>query len=485
MLAAAAAGRIPLSRLSWARGHLTMKLLTHILYLSLALSLSWADHHEHGHAPGSPRHKDHAHGHGHGHRQGHAHAQGHGHAHGHDHGHAAALPDRCKGIEMDGAVVTEEGVPYFFKGDHLFKGFHGQAELSNASFAELDDHHHLGHVDAAFRMHFEDSPNEHDRIFFFLDNKVFSFYKHKLEEGYPKDISQAFPGIPDHLDAAVECPKPECDEYSVIFFKGNEIFHYNVRTKAVERKEFTSMPNCTSVFRNKEQYLCFYGRMFSKFDPKTGEVYGKYPKEYFMKCSDDSDHVQRERCSHVHLDAITSDDAGNIYAFRGHHFLRKDAGNDTLRADTIEEEFKELHNEADAVFSYEGHLHMIKDNQVFVYKTGEPHTHLEGYPKSVKEELGIDGPIDAAFVCQDHHIAHIIKGHDIYDVELKTTPRVATNKRPIALFKKIDAAMCGPGGVKVFVGNHFYNFESTMILVVGRALPVQHTITRDLFGYDH
>lgn len=69
---------------------------------------------------------------------------------------------------------------------------------------------------------------------------------------------------------------------------GNEIFHYNVRTKAVDAKEFKDMPNCTSAFRFMEHFYCFHGHMFSKFDPKTGEVQGKYPKEardYFMRCS--------------------------------------------------------------------------------------------------------------------------------------------------------------------------------------------------------
>lgn len=55
-------------------------------------------------------------------------------------------------------------------------------------------------------------------------------------------------------------------------------------------------------------------------------------------------------------------------------------------------------------------LFFRQDDQVFLYKVGEPHTHLDGYPKPVKEELGIEGPIDAAFVCEDHHIAHLIKG---------------------------------------------------------------------------
>lgn len=53
-------------------------------------------------------------------------------------------------------------------GPYLYKGFSGKAELANSSFNELDDHHHLGHVDAALRMHYRDDPTHHDHIFLFL-----------------------------------------------------------------------------------------------------------------------------------------------------------------------------------------------------------------------------------------------------------------------------------------------------------------------------
>uniref|UniRef100_A0A671NDG4 Hemopexin a n=1 Tax=Sinocyclocheilus anshuiensis TaxID=1608454 RepID=A0A671NDG4_9TELE len=75
--------------------------------------------------------------------------------------------DRCEGMEFDAVAVNEEGIPYFFKGERWL--IRGVRLLS----------------------------------FFFL---------HKLEKDYPKDISEIFLGIPDHLDAAVECPKPDCTD---------------------------------------------------------------------------------------------------------------------------------------------------------------------------------------------------------------------------------------------------------------------------------
>ncbi|XP_041940322.1 hemopexin-like [Alosa sapidissima] len=403
--------------------------------------------------------------------------------------HHGAVLDRCDGMEMDAVAVTETGTPYFFKGDHVFKGFHGKAELSNGSFSELDDHHHLGHVDAAFRMHFPDSAEHHDHMFFFLDTKVFSYYNHTLEPGYPKDIKDVFPGVPDHLDAAVVCPEEDCKSNMVIFFKGDDIWHYDVKTQKLDEKEFTSMPNCTSAFRWLGHYYCFHGHQFSKFDPMTGEVHGRYPKDardYFMRCSkfgDSTNHIEREQCSHVHLDAAASDNDGNVYAFRSHHFLRMEG--EKMHSDTVESAFKELHSEVDAVFAYEGHMHMIKDNEVFVYKIGEPHTHLEGYPKSLKDELGLDGPVDAAFICKDNHIVHVIKGQTLYEVDMKATPRVPIKDGPFTLFKYVDAAMCGLDGVKIIVGNHFYHFESLMVMQAAKAVPEAKRVSTDLFGCDH
>lgn len=45
---------------------------------------------------------------------------------------------------------------------------------------------------------------------------------------------------------------------------------------------------------------------------------------------EDSNPVERERCSRVHLDAITSDNAGNTYAFRGAIWMQPNASSETV-----------------------------------------------------------------------------------------------------------------------------------------------------------
>lgn len=56
----------------------------------------------------------------------------------------------------------------------------------------------------------------------------------------------------------------------------------------------------------------------------------------------------------------------------------------------------------------------LQDDKVYLYdishKEGEPHTLRKGYPKSVKEALGLEGHIDAAFICPNVSIVHVIQG---------------------------------------------------------------------------
>ncbi|KAF5905455.1 hemopexin, partial [Clarias magur] len=322
-----------------------------------------------------------------------------------------AMYDRCEGIEFDAIAPDENGTMLFFKGDHLWKGLSGPAELANGTFQELDENHHLGHVEAAFRMHNKDKEESkhHDHVFFFVDDKVFSYYNHTLEKGFPQEIQQVFPGVPSDLDAAVECPEGECRTDSVLFFKGHEVSMFDIKTKTVKNKVWDHLPVCTSAFRWLEHYYCFHGHNFTRFHPVTGKVEGNYPKEtrrYFMRCPNFG-HGDDHRWPPSKLDAITTDSTGKSYAFMGGMYVRLDTHRDGMHSFPIVRLWKEVSGHVDAVFSYDDKIYIIQGDQIYIYKSAVHYTLFKGYPKPLEEELGIKGPVDAAFVCNEHVVSVI------------------------------------------------------------------------------
>ncbi|XP_072513711.1 hemopexin [Salminus brasiliensis] len=402
-----------------------------------------------------------------------------------EHSHYDSKFDRCDGIEFDAVAPDEKGTMFFFKGDHLWKGFSGPSEHANGTFQELDEYHHLGHVDAAFRMHNkdEDALKDHDHIFFFLDDKVFSYYNHTLEKGFPLEIQQVFPGVPSHLDAAVECPRGECVTDSVLFFKGSEVFNYDIKTKTVKKKVWGHLPNCTSAFRWLEHYYCLHGHNFTRFHPVSGEVVGAYPKDarnYFMTCPNFGHGAghSKPRCK---FDAISTDDQGRSYVFIENLYIRLDSHRDGSHPFPIARSWKEISGHVDAVFAYGDKLYIIQGNQIYIYKSAAHYTLIEGYPKPLKEELGIEGPVNAAFLCANEHVVHIIKDQKMMDIDLAATPRVVKIEFPIPI-AKADAAMCDADGVKVYVGPIYYQYQSPRILAVGKISPAPFKISAEKFG---
>ncbi len=76
-------------------------------------------------------------------------------------------------------------------------------------------------------------------------------------------------------------------------------------------------------------------------------------------------------------------------------------------------------------------------------------------------------------------------GQKVYDVDLKATPPVPLKEGTIAHLKKVDAAMCGPKGVTVVIGNHYYQYASLMMMTMARIMPELHKVSQELFGCDH
>ena len=72
----------------------------------------------------------------------------------------------------------------------------------------------------------------------------------------------------------------------------------------------------------------------------------------------------------------------------------------------------------------------------------------------------------------------------MYDIDLTVTPRVI-DKEALLPFKKVNAGMCGPDGVKIFVDEDFYRYETPQVLAFSRIRPEPHKISREFLGCEH
>ncbi|XP_072239725.1 uncharacterized protein [Leuresthes tenuis] len=141
----------------------------------------------------------------------------------------------------------------------------------------------------------------------------------------------------------------------------------------------------------------------------------------------------------------------------------------------------ELGDEVDAAYFYSDKVHLIRGDQVYAFQPDAPYALIEGYPKTVKEELGFEGQVDAAFICPNQSTLYAVRGPRMFAVDLTAATRAVTEPLPFPV-GDIDACLCDRDGIKIFKGSHYYQYESVMILTMGKIAPVPQKITSAILG---
>ncbi|XP_030055642.1 hemopexin [Microcaecilia unicolor] len=400
---------------------------------------------------------------------------------------ATSLADPCSPEGFDAVTLDDKGLMHYFRGHYVWKGFRTPAAFINATWPEIE-----GPIDAAFRIHHKNQPEAHERMYLFKDDLVWAYYDGKLVAGFPRRISEEFPGVPGHLDSAVECPSGECKSDTVLFFKEGSVYVYVLgETPAVKKRAWPLPQSCSAAVRWLEKYYCFHGVNFTRFTPVSFEIPLGYPldtRDYFIHCPGRGHGFEtrrnytflsvKDRCSNRSFDAFSSDDSGRTYAFRGSYFFRTDSKRDGWHAWLLSHNWKELKGKIDAAFSWENKMYFIQGSQVTIFLSDQFYTLVQGYPRPSQEELGI-GELDAAFTCPHSSQLYVIKGNKIQMVDLKLSPR-ATEQEKVIVHVHVDGAMCNTEGVHIFSGPFFYRYTDVASLLSAKELPEAHRISTEI-----
>ncbi|KAG8238011.1 hypothetical protein J437_LFUL015289 [Ladona fulva] len=122
----------------------------------------------------------------------------------------------CTDASVDTMFNSAEGVTYAFKGDHYWKlseqGIHrGYPRPISQSWPGLP-----GSIDAAFTY-------KNGKTYFFKGSKYWRYTGKQMDDKYPMDISEGFAGIPDNVDAAMVWG----GNGKIYFFKGSKFWRFD------------------------------------------------------------------------------------------------------------------------------------------------------------------------------------------------------------------------------------------------------------------
>ncbi|XP_044140725.1 hemopexin [Bufo gargarizans] len=401
---------------------------------------------------------------------------------------AYSLPgteDRCSDEGFGAITLDDKGVMHYFRGDSVWMGFQGPTQPLNKIFPGM-----TGPVDAAFRNHNENRALEHQRTYLFKGSLVWSYFEGQLVMGYPRLIGQEFPGVPDNLDAAVECHRGECRTDSILFFKGGHVYIYSAQEEPpIKQRQWAALGSCTATVRWLGRYYCFNDIYFTRFDPVSGQVLSPRPldaRDYFVRCPDRGHgHAARQnatlmsikdRCSKRSFEAFSSDDKSWTYAYRGGWFFRLDASKDGWHAWPLSHTWKNLQGTVDAVFNHENRMYFIQGSQVIVYISDQMYIPVLGYPKPIQEEWEVSGvtAVDAAFTCPHSSDLYLLRGNKLILVDLNTRKRSGEDRTII--HADVDSAMCNTHGLYLFHGQSFYHYKNVEELLSSKVAPAPGNI---------
>lgn len=122
----------------------------------------------------------------------------------------------CRNAKIDAIFNSNDGSTYALKGDKYYKLTEnaiadGYPKLISEGWPGLP-----GNIDAAFTY-------KNGKTYFFKGTKYWRYVNRQVDGDYPKEISEGFTGIPDNLDAALVWG----GNGKIYFYKGTKFWRFD------------------------------------------------------------------------------------------------------------------------------------------------------------------------------------------------------------------------------------------------------------------